>query len=373
MKVCHIGFSRYPGVGSISMYEHSTNLAALGLDIQVIAAGEEKEEKRIDNLNVFLAKSPSVKKLSFYPLLFMYVALSYLKKFPDKEFDIIHVYYFPGCFFFPLLLKNKGKKWVFFTPSGPIRGGFTSRIGWRMQTFESRFFDHIILRDESHKPQFAYRKDEITIVPIGADLNVFSPGTSSVREEYGIDPSIFLFLYAGNLLPVRKIETLIDALKIVLKTKKTALMVMGDGGTERLEQYAKDVGIKDHIIFTGEVPFTDVPAYMRCCDIFLSYVPITPEFDIQPPLKTVEALACGLSVIATDTLGNRRFITHKENGYLTGDDAASVADSMLELMEDEALRQKLKMNARPSAADHDWGAIVKDNLLPAYKKVLSGS
>lgn len=369
MNVCHIGFSLYPGVGSISMYEHSTNLAALGLDIQVIAAGEEKEEKRAKNLNIFLVKSASVKKFSIYPFLFVYAVLLYLKRFPDKKFDIIHVYYFPGCFFLPLLLRNKGKKWVFFTTSGPIQGGVTSYVGWRMQTFESRFFDHIILRDESHKLQFAYRKD-ITIVPIGADLNLFSPGTSSMREKYGIDPSVFLFLYVGSLLPVRKIETLIDALKIVLKTKKAALMVVGDGGTERLNQYAEEGGVKDHVIFTGKVPFTDVPEYMRCCDVFLSYVPITPEFDIQPPLKTVEALACGLSVIATSTLGNRRFITHTENGYLTGDDAASVADSMLALMEDEQLRQKLAINARLSAADHDWGALVKDRLLPAYKKIL---
>jgi glycosyltransferase involved in cell wall biosynthesis len=372
MNVCHIGFSRYPGVGSISMYEHSINLAALGLNIQVIAAGEKEEEKRINNLNIFLVNSASVKKLSVYPLLFVYAVLSYCKKFPDKKFDIIHVYYFPGCFLLPLLLKNKGKKWVFFTTSGPIQGGITSCIGWRMQSFESRFFDLIILRDESHKPPFVYRKDEITIVPIGADFNLFSPGTSFMREKYGIEPSVFLFLYVGNLLPVRKIETLIDALKIVLKTKKAALMVVGSGGTQRLTQYAQEVGVKDYVIFTGEVPFTDVPEYMRCCDIFLSYVPITPEFDIQPPLKTVEALACGLPVIATNTLGNRRFITHKENGYLTGDDVSSVADSMLVLMENEALRQKLKMNARPSAADHHWKAIVKERLLPAYKNILKG-
>ena len=39
-------------------------------------------------------------------------------------------------------------------------------------------------------------------------------------------------------------------------------------------------------------------------------------------------------------------------------------------LEDEQLRQTLTMNARPSAADHHWRALVKDRLLPAYKKIL---
>lgn len=372
MRVCHIGFSRYPGIGSVAMYEYTRNLAKLGVDVQVIATEEtEKEEKEIDGVKVFYVKSPSVKNLSVYPLPFTQQSLLYLKKFPDSYFDIIHVYHYPGCFLFPLFLRNKGKKWIFFTTSGPIRGGFISKMGWSMQSYESHYFDHIILRDKSHIFTFSYRKNEdITIVPIGADLNYFSPGKSPMRKKYGIDPSTFLFLYAGNLSPLRRIETLIEGLKVVTKKTDAVLMLVGDGGTERLKKYAEAVGMKSRVYFTGGVPYTAVPSYMRCCNSFLSYVPVTPEFDIQPPLKTVEALACGLPVIATNTLGNRRFITHRENGLLTADDAVSLGHSMLELMENDALRKRLERNARPSVVEHDWGAIVKNKLLPAYERIL---
>lgn len=371
MRVCHIGFSRYPGIGSVAMYEYSRNLAKLGVDVQVIAAGEEEGVKKIDGVEVLFVKSFSVKNFSVYPLLFISRSFSYLRNTSSK-FDIIHVYHFPGSSSFPLFSKNKAKKWIFFTTSGPIRGGIMSILGWNIQSFESRFFDHIVLRDESHTPQFSYRKNgEITIVPIGADLNVFSPGNSSVREKYGIDPSEFLFSYVGSLHPLRRIEVLIEGLKKVNRKKEAKLMLVGDGGTERLKKYAEAAGIRDRVIFTGAIPYEDVPLYMRCCDVFLSYVPITPEFTIQPPLKTVEALACGIPVIATDTLGNRRFIHHGENGYLSGDDVASLGNSMLELTENEALKKKLQKNARPSIAEYDWGNIVRTRLLPVYKKLVS--
>ncbi len=367
MKVCHIGFSHYPGIGSVSMYEHSRNLAALGADITVIAAGETSKDFQVDGVRTHFIKSPSVKNFSVYPLLFTLKAVSYLRKLPGS-FDVVHVYHFPGSSLLPLLLKRKAKKWIFFTTSGPVRGGILSKIGWGLQSLESRFFDHIILRDESHIPQFSYRR-EVTIVPIGADFKLFSPGKSSVREQYKIDPDSFLFLYAGNLHPVRKIEVLIDGLKMV---KKAHLMIVGDTGEKRLRDYAENAGMSQHITFTGAVPYREVPLFVRCCDVFLSYVPITPEFDIQPPLKTLEALACGVPVIATDTLGNRRFITHRKNGYLVEDDAVSLGNAMRELMEDKSLLKTLRENARSSVADYDWSKIVKNKLLPTYTRLVSG-
>ncbi|MBU7015048.1 MAG: glycosyltransferase family 4 protein [Theionarchaea archaeon] len=371
MKTCHIGFSWYPGIGSVAMYEHSQNLAKLGVDVQVIAAGRKRKEEEMNGLHVFLVESPSVTNLSLYPLLFVQKVSQFLRRVPDHEFDIVHVYHFPGACIFPLFFRKKGRKWIFFTTSGPVKGGIISRLGWAIQTHESRLFDHLILRDPSHVPQFSYRDPhEITIVPIGADLDLFRPGDSAARKELGIDEDTFLFAYAGNLNRVRKIETLIDALRL-LGTKKVALLLVGDGGTERVRLYARATGMEQQVILTGGVPYEKVAEYMRCGDVFLSYVPLTPEFDTQPPLKTVEALACGLPVIASDTRGNRRFVTHNENGFLVQDDAHSVYKAMDRLMKDENLRDMFAHAARPSVSNCGWRDIVKNSLLPAYERILT--
>lgn len=372
MKVCHIGFSRYPGLGSIAMYEYSRNLSFLGVDVSVIAAGKTTGEGIIDGVRVFFMKSPSVTNLSIYPLFFVLKCIFYMRKIPDHEFDIIQVYHFPFSSLLPFLFRSKSKKWVFFTTSGPVRGSFISFLGWKLQTLESWIFDHVILRDEAHKIQFSYRKDDtITIVPIGANLGFFHDQKSSIREKFRIDPDMFLFTYAGSLNPVRKIETLIDSLKSVLTHEEAALMIIGNGWSERLREYAQVNHMEDHVIFTGEIPYDQVPVYLAAANCFISYVPITPEFDIQPPLKTVEALATGLPVIATDTLGNRRFIRHGENGVLTGDDASSMSSAMLLVMHNDSLREKVQKNARKSIEEHDWKKIVSQKLLPAYERILA--
>lgn len=375
MKVCHIGFSRYPGIGSIAMYEYSRNLSSLGVDVSVVAAGETTEEKIIDGVRVFFIRSFSVTNLSIYPLLFVIKCIWYLRKIPDNEFDIIHMYHFPFSSLLPVFFRSKAKKWVFFTTSGPVKGSLISFLGWKLQTLESRVFDHIILRDATHIPQFSYRKDNsITIVPIGANFHLFSPQSSSIREDYGIDGEEFLFMYVGSLSPVRRIETLIDAVNILTDEKNVRLMIVGNGWTEELKDYyhtAKEEDGKDTIIFTGAIPYDHVPRYLAAANCFVSYVPITPEFTIQPPLKTVEALACGLPVIATNTLGNRRFICDRENGLLAEDDVSSISSAMLSIMHDSELRERLKRHARTSVQEYNWKRIVKETLLPTYERILS--
>ena len=374
MKVCHIGFSRYPGIGSIAMYEYSRNLSSLGVDVSVIAAGETTEEKIMDGVRVFFIHSSSVTNLSIYPLLFVIKCFLYLRKIPDDEFDIIHVYHFPFSSLLPVFFRSKAKKWVFFTTSGPVKGSLISFLGWKLQTLESRVFDHVILRDATHIPQFSYRKDNsITIVPIGANFQLFSPQPSSIRRDYGIDGKEFLFMYVGSLNPVRRIETLIDAVNILADEKNIRLMIVGNGWNEELKDYyytAKG-DRKETIIFTGEIPYDQVPRYLTAADCFISYVPITPEFTIQPPLKTVEALACGLPVIATNTLGNRRFICDRENGLLVGDDVSSISSAMLSIMHDSELREQLKRYARTSVQEYNWQRIVKETLLPTYERIIS--
>jgi glycosyltransferase involved in cell wall biosynthesis len=354
------------------MYEYSRNLSLLGIDVCVVAAGEKNKEKTVDGAQVSFLKSSSVTNLSIYPLFFVLKCLLYLRNLPDNAFDIIHVYHFPFCSLLPAVYRSKGMKWVFFTTSGPVKGSFISYLGWKLQTLESQIFDHVILRDASHIPQFSYRSDStITIVPIGADLKFFAPHPSSIRETYGIDEDVFLFTYVGSLNAVRKIETLIDALDTGFNGEKVALMIVGNGGTQRLKEYAQEKNIIDHIIFTGEILYGRVPEYLAVADCFISYVPITPEFDIQPPLKTVEALAMGLPVIATNTLGNRRFIRDGENGLLTGDDVHSISSAMLHILKNPSLREQLKKNARPSVQEHDWQKIVSEKLLPTYERILS--
>ena len=124
------------------------------------------------------------------------------------------------------------------------------------------------------------------------------------------------------------------------------------------------------MFFLGYIRYAEVPKFLSAMDIAISYIPIVPAFDSQPSGKTVEYLACSLPVIATNTEGNRRFISNGINGLTCRDDSDSLSKAIIRLCLDISLRKKLAKNARSSIEDYDWRKIVRERIVPAYRKVL---
>lgn len=378
LTVCHISFSSFPGQGSLAIYEFAHQLALVDNDVIVVATSKKNEpsyERKNDNLAVYKTHTKKIKKASLYPLIFTIKAILLLSKITNLyEVDIVHIHNFPGACMIPLFLRRKAKKWIYFTTSGPIKKGIYSYLGFKEQIFESFFFDHIILRDESHVKQFNYRnKEDISIVPIGANFDMFKSGKNEkLRQKMDMSQDSIVFVYTGSVHPARNVKNLIYAFQKINKIyKNTKLLIVGDGDDlVNLKNLAESLNMENDVIFTGYVDYESMPAYLNAADIAISYVPITPQYDLQPPLKTVEYLASGLPTIATDTLGNRGFIKDGYNGLLVDDDIVSLADAMTKLIENEELREKFKKNSRNSVFEYDWKNIVENKLIPVYEKVL---
>ena len=126
--------------------------------------------------------------------------------------------------------------------------------------------------------------------------------------------------------------------------------------------------IEAKILLTGYIPYEDIPAFLNGSDAGLAFVPITRAFDIQPPRKTVDYLACGLPVVATDTAGNRKFIKEGVNGFLVKDEPGELASAMEKLMKREGLYCKMANNASNSVRNYSYDRIVNSIVIPAYQK-----
>lgn len=132
--------------------------------------------------------------------------------------------------------------------------------------------------------------------------------------------------FLGGLdTPVKGLDTLLRACAML--QHDFTLHVGGAGAL--LEEYktlAADLNIAQHCIFYGHVPHDEVPAFMRRLHFFVS-ASRSETFGIA----MVEALACGLPVVATDSGGPRDFIT-PQNGVLVRGDTQSLAEGMTEVM-----------------------------------------
>jgi len=118
-------------------------------------------------------------------------------------------------------------------------------------------------------------------------------------------------------------------------------LVMVGGGqlAKQLEELAKAQGSELQIM--GILPNNQIPAILNQCDLF-----VLPSLYEGHPKSLLEAMACGLAVIATDVPGNRELIRHEVDGILCGTSRSELRQAILMLNENATLRRRLGQNAR---------------------------
>jgi glycosyltransferase involved in cell wall biosynthesis len=242
---------------------------------------------------------------------------------------------------------------------------------------QARLFSHVVVLDQ-HLADFLFadRRERVTVIPLGADFRKFYPGRNPLcRRQLGIPEGDIVFIYVGNMDAVRRIDRLVLALAEIAEDYPSARLILIGGGNqeEYLHSLVQQKRLTGRVAFTGLVPFLEIPDLMRAGDIGLAYVPDKIQYRNQPPLKTVEYLASGLPVIATDTLGNRRFVTPGRNGLLVDDDVKSVAEGMRQLIDQPQARREIARVARNSVEEFSYQHIVAEQMLPFYEACLNRS
>jgi glycosyltransferase involved in cell wall biosynthesis len=143
------------------------------------------------------------------------------------------------------------------------------------------------------------------------------------------------------------------------------LIILGDGPQrEVLETYTQEVGLTDRVIFTGLVPFEEIPAYLKAADIFC----FASTTETQG-LVTMEALAAGLPVIAVDATGTRDAVVSGQEGLLTDNDPAALAQAIQQILADDALLTHLQTNALKKAGNFEM-TIQAKKMVAVYEQAI---
>jgi len=374
MKTCHIipcYYSHYA-----APYEYSRRLARMGLDVDVLAYSrpDEPASEVIDGVHV--KRVPSVEHEHFSPK-DAYIFLSELLRWLDKRYyDLIHVYAFRGCNLLPRLRRNRTAHWLLDIRTGNVSANrVRSRLANQVTRIESRVYDTCIAVDQHVGNRVLGPEQRFHVVPIGVDTEKFQPNRHlDLRRQLGIADDRLVVVFNSSLVRPRMPERVIQAFAQARRQcLQLSLLIIGDGTKgiiDELRMLAGSLQVAEDVFFTGYVSYGTVQHYITAGDIGLAYVPIIPQFDSQPPLKTAEFLACGLPTLATHTLGNTVWIRDNENGLLIRDDPESITEGIIRLACDPALRAQLAGAARPSILQHDWSRIVSERLLPVYTQAL---
>ena len=147
------------------------------------------------------------------------------------------------------------------------------------------------------------------------------------RRAVGLPPQGRAVLFVGNLAPVKGADVLLDAWQRLAGSgalgAEDRLVVVGDG-EERARLAARAAGLGPGVLFTGAVPFAQVPRWMGAADLLC-----VPSRSEGTPNVVVEALAAGRPVVAARVGGVPELVRDGENGLLVPpDDAPALARAL---------------------------------------------
>jgi phosphatidylinositol alpha-1,6-mannosyltransferase len=218
------------------------------------------------------------------------------------------------------------------------------------------------------------RRAELVRLPPGVDVETFRPDADreSVRVRYGLTGRPVV-VCVSRLVPRKGQDVLIRALALVRRAVPDAALLLVGGGPaqDRLSGLARSLGVGDHVVFTGGVPHRELPAHYVAGDVFA--MPCRTRWaglDVEGlGMVYLEAAACGLPVVAGDSGGAPDAVRDGETGYVVhGRDVAAVADRLVTLLQDDALRARLGTAGRAwVSTEWRW-----DVLAPRLRTLLDG-
>lgn len=156
----------------------------------------------------------------------------------------------------------------------------------------------------------------IYTIPCGIDTDRFRPlDRAASRQKLGLPEDRPVVIWVGRLERLKGVDILLGALAQLETRDFTLLIVGGDDGASvlraELEAQAAEAGITANVRFTGPIPHDDLPVYYSAADVCA-----VPSYYESFGLAAVEAMACGIPVVASRVGGLVSTVSDGVSGYL---------------------------------------------------------
>lgn len=194
----------------------------------------------------------------------------------------------------------------------------------------------------------------VHIVPTGIEIdrffkeNVDKNKVTELKKKLLLLKDDFVIVFVGRIAQEKNIVFLIEAQKeICKKHKNIKLIIIGDGpDSDEYKKLVKKYKLEENIIFTGKVPWEEVPCYYQLADIFA-----TASTSETQGLTVIEAMAGGVAPLCIDDESFRTAVVDDLNGRIFKNKKEYIKD-VYELYEDSNELKRLSHQARLNAERH---------------------
>ncbi len=397
MNVCMITYEFPPfgrgGVGSFT-FRLARNLSTLGLNIHVIAPGPNRnisQVKPVEESGVTIHRTISEMSTSYRSYREKREVGNYIIRLNESEgFDLIHsIFALPTGQIGALVAGEVGVPLIVSLRGSDVESMrySTERLPALKWVLEQACYVTSVNSDLLYKAQLIGNIENATVIHNALDPSLFA-NVSLVRLAVNQKRSDRKFIErflalktkekiiigtAGRLGHVKGTTYLFEAFaKLVKRYSHLHLLLVGEFAdlNEKKEwsKWLKKKKLWNHITFTGWIPHPFICAWLHEMDIF-----VFPSLHEGSPNALLEAMFCGLPIVATDVCGNRDVIDDGKDGFLVAShDADELADKIGILVEDESERSFFGKNTQEKIKKDYTVEKERESWLEIYNQLTRG-
>lgn len=203
-----------------------------------------------------------------------------------------------------------------------------------------------------------------SVLPLGVDPLPYNPRVlssaerASRRADLGLDG--FVLGYFGRVESCKGIQVLFEAVSKLPKSLKFSLAIVGSGSySSKLKELAQRLGISEHVHWLGEKTAGEIPRWLTLCDCVVIPSLTTTTWKEQFGRAAIEAMACGVPVVASDSGSLPEVVC--DAGMTTREgDANELKECITKLIVDAALKQVLvEAGLRAVEEKYSWSRIAQ--------------
>jgi len=224
------------------------------------------------------------------------------------------------------------------------------------------------LKEETERAFSITRPIEVIRNFVNCDVYMRRPEVYERNRQKYAAPEEALFVHLSNFRPVKRATDVVHTFAKVTRGLPARLMLIGDGpDTSEAERLAVSYGIKNRIHFLGKQD--SVENLLSLADLMLM-----PSEMESFGLAALEAMACGVPVIATRVGGVPDVVRDGVDGYLVDvGDAASLGERLADLANDPAMREEMGREGRERVLERYAVSRLVDDIDKLYRELLDDS
>jgi len=187
----------------------------------------------------------------------------------------------------------------------------------------------------------------------------------NTKKLYSINKNNSIVLYTGTFEYYQGLDLLLSSAKLINNFNQDIIFILVGGDKEQVELYKKkslDLGLNNHVYFTGKIPQEEIPVLLKISDVLVS----TRISGMSPPLKIYSYLQSGIPIVATNIIAHTQ-VLNSHVACLVKPEAVNFSDGIMCIIEDKVYAKTIAKNAK----DYYKKKFSQNSNLDKLKKIIS--